>query len=288
MTRLRCQSGGREVSLPGSLHDYHVHTYLCGHAIGSAEEYVLAAIAAGLDEIGFAEHVPLYWLPVRERDPEIAMPEERFEEYVRTVLDLRASYPEIRILIGVEADYIPGFEEALDSLLAPYPWDYVYGSVHYVDGWGFDNPAYAGSYSEWDVTELYARYFELVCAAARTGLFDIIGHLDVIKKWGHKPPVVPEKLYRSVAAELSRCNVVVEANTAGYRKPVGELYPSAPLLRCLLDAGIELSLGSDAHAPGEVGSGFERALAELRQAGCASLVRFERRNRTYVPLPKAR
>jgi histidinol-phosphatase (PHP family) len=267
------------------LSDYHVHTYLCGHAVGTAEEYVLAALGAGLAEIGFAEHVPMYWLPPAQRDPGVAMAEDQLEGYVRTVLDLRASYPEIGVRLGLEADYIPGYEDRLHDLLAPYPWDYVYGSVHFIDGWGFDNPAYAGRYAEWDLGELYETYFALVRAAARTGLFDVMGHLDVIKKWGHIPPSVPEDLYRAVAAELARCQVVVEANTAGYRKPVGELYPSVSLLRHLIGEGVQLTLGSDAHDPSEVGGDFARALAQLRDAGCRSLVRFEQRCRTLMPLP---
>ena len=265
--------------------DYHLHTYLCGHATGEAEEYVLAAIRAGLPEIGFSEHVPMYWLPERERDPEIAMPEDRFEGYVRRVLDLRARYPELRIRLGVEADYIRGAERELEDLLAPYPWDYVYGSVHYVGDWGFDNPAFAHRYAEWDIDALYRAYFELVREAARTGLFDVIGHLDVIKKWGHRTTASPVELYREVAAELAQQDVVVEANTAGYRKPVRELYPSPPLLRELLLQGVSFTLGSDAHSPEEVGYRFGDAVGELYAAGCRSLVRFERRRRGAVQLP---
>lgn len=269
------------------LADYHIHTALCGHATGEAEEYVLAALEAGLAEAGFAEHVPLYWLPPAARDPEIAMPEESFEGYVRTVLDLRGRYPEIRVRLGVEADFVPGHEDSLAELLAPYPWDYVYGSVHYVEGWGFDNPAHAHRYAEWDLTELYARYFALVSAAAATGLFDVIGHLDVIKKWGHRPPEPLGALYGDLAVDLRAAGVTVEASTAGYRKPVGELYPAPELLETLVEAGVPLTLGSDAHAPAEVGALFDRAVAELARAGCRTLARFEARRRTMVPLPRA-
>lgn len=264
--------------------DYHNHTYLCGHATGEAEEYVLQAVKLGLPEIGFAEHIPMYWLPEAGRDPEIAMPEAEFEGYVRTVLDLKSRYPEIGVRLGVEADYIPGFEARLQALLVPYPWDYVYGSVHYVGDWGFDNPAHAHRYAEWEIYELYEKYFALVCEAARTGLFDVIGHLDVIKKWGHRPPTLPAGLYARVSEELARAGVVVEANTAGYRKPARELYPAPDLLRELIRRGVDFTLGSDAHAPEEVGYGFAGALHELNEAGCTTLVRFRHRARTPVPL----
>ncbi len=257
---------------------------MCGHATGEAEEYVLAAISAGLEEIGFAEHIPQYWLPEGERDPEIAMPESRFEEYVRRVLDLCDRYPEITVRLGVEADYVPGREEEMLRLLEPYPWDYVYGSVHYIGSWGFDNPAFVSRYDEWDLGELYGTYFDLICGAAETGLYDVIGHLDVIKKFGHRPDEPLEELYASVADRMGRSGVAVEASTAGYRKPVGELYPAPRLLHALVDRGVPLALGSDAHAPHEVASGFDRATSELRDAGCQHLVRFEQRRRTEVPL----
>lgn len=268
----------------GQLADYHMHTYLCGHATGEAEEYVLAGIESGLDEIGFAEHVPMYWLPTDRRDPEIAMDEQQLAGYVETVLGLRAKYPEIGVRLGIEADYIPGRERELETLLAPYPWDYVYGSVHYIGEWGFDNPAYKDRYAEWDIGRLYEVYFGLVCDAAGTGLFDVIGHLDVIKKWGHRPPQPPLHLYARVADELARRQVVVEASTAGYRKPVGELYPSRPLLQELLDRDVDFALGSDAHQPDEVGHRFADAVEVLRRAGCKSLVRFRNRERRRLPI----
>ncbi|MBA2362323.1 MAG: histidinol-phosphatase HisJ family protein [Chloroflexia bacterium] len=271
----------------GELFDYHMHTYLCGHAVGSAEEYVLAAIQGGLVEVGFAEHIPMYWLPPAQRDPTIAMPEESFEGYVRTVLDLRDAYPEITVRLGVEADYVPGHEDRLEAILAPYPWDYVYGSVHYVDGWGFDNPAYKHRYMEWQIETLYERYFALMIDAAQTGIFDVLGHLDVIKKWGHRPASPPTELYRTVALELAKCGVPVEVNSAGYRRACAELYPGPELLVELLAAGVPFTLGSDAHMPKDVGRDLDAAVRQLRAAGCESLVQFDERRRSVVPLPGA-
>ncbi len=264
--------------------DYHMHTYLCGHGSGTVEEYVLAGSEAGLDAVGFSEHIPMYWLPPGERDPGVAMGEEEWEGYVTSVLAARERYPEISVRLGVEADYIPGREADLERFLAPYPWDYVYGSVHFISGWGFDDPDHKHEYDEWDVDELYERYFGLMCEAAQTGMFDVMAHLDVIKKWGHRPARPPLELYDRVAQQLQQAGVVVEANTAGYRKPVGELYPGPELLQALVRHGVSFTLGSDAHSPGEVASGFREAVAELQSAGCRSVVRFEARNRVEVPL----
>lgn len=266
------------------LFDYHVHTHLCPHASGRAEEYVLRAIELGLSEIGFAEHIPMYWLPADQRDPEIAMDESQMDEYVQTVLDLAGRFPEIRVRLGIEADFVPGAEARLETLLAPYPWDYVYGSVHFLGAWGFDNPAEAHRYDEWSRDELYEAYFGLVCAAARSGLFDVIGHIDVIKKWGHRPNQIPYDLYARTAEAVASAGVAVELNSAGYRKPVQELYPSRDLLSALVQRGVALTLGSDAHTPSEVGTRLNDAATQAKACGAAGLVRFEQRRRIPQPL----
>jgi histidinol-phosphatase (PHP family) len=167
--------------------DYHTHTTRCGHAEGTMEAYVEAAIGAGIKEIGFSDHIPMYWLPADKRDPGIAMPMEELEAYVSDVLRLRDRYKEIPIRLGLEADFIPGKEEDLVRILQPYPWDYVIGSVHFIGEWDFDNPAKTNRYAEWDISELYAKFFTLEIMAAQSGLFDIMAHIDLIKKFGHRP-----------------------------------------------------------------------------------------------------
>ncbi len=262
-----------------TLFDYHNHTYLCGHAIGTAEEYVVAAIRLGLTEIGISDHIPMYWLPEDKRDPTIAMSEDQLEAYVDMVLSLRSAYPEINIRLGIEADYIPGAEEKLERLLEQYPWDYVYGSVHFIDDWGFDNPEYAYRYEEWDLLKLYERYFEIIACAAKSHLFDIMGHIDVIKKWGHELQESPIGLYKKVAEVVADSGVAVELNTAGYRKPVGKLYPSGDLLRELVSREVDFVLGSDSHQPSEVGYRLEDALHEAQAYGAVHLVGFSQRRK---------
>src|SRR5215210_5767979 len=149
------------MSLQG-LADYHMHTVLCGHATGSIDEYVQRALGLGLDEIGFAEHIYLYHLPPAKRDPELAMREDQMHIYTEMVEGARQRYPEITIRLGLEADYIPGHTARLAEILGSFPWDYVYGSVHFIDGWGFDDPRYKAEYGKWRIDDLYARYFDLV------------------------------------------------------------------------------------------------------------------------------
>jgi len=247
------------------------------------EEYVEAAIAAGLREIGFADHIPMYWLPPERRAPDTAMAMEELEAYVEDVLRLRSRYPEIPIRLGIEADFIPGYEEELARLLQPYPWDYVIGSVHFIGDWNFDHPDYVHRYAEWDIDELYLQFFRLEMLAARSGLFDIMAHLDVVKKFGHRATRDLSETYAEVARVMAEAGVTVEISTAGWRKPVGEPYPAPPLLKELCQRGVPLILSSDAHRPAEVGWGFDRAAALAREVGATHLARYEGRRRILEP-----
>lgn len=266
------------------LADYHTHTVRCGHATGSMEAYVEAAIARGLGEIGFSDHVPMYWLPEEKRDPTGAMAMAELEEYVSDVLRLRERYPEIPVRLGLEADYIPGHEEALVRLLEAYPWDYVIGSVHFLDDWNFDHPDLVYRYAEWDIGELYDRFFALERAAAGSGLFDILAHIDLIKKFGHRPARPLTAAYAELADAIAGSGAAIELSTAGLRKPVGEVYPAPELLQACCQRGVPLVISSDAHAPEEVGWGFEDALDLALRAGFTQVARFAGRRHQLVPL----
>ena len=259
--------------------DYHTHTVRCGHAEGTMEAYLEAALAAGIREYGFSCHIPMYWLPEEKRDPGIAMRMDELEAYVEDVLRMRLRYPEIPIRLGIEADFIPGREEDLVKVLEPYPWDYVIGSVHFIGDWDFDNPASVNRYAEWDISELYAKFFTLETMAARSGLFDIMAHIDLIKKFGHRPSHDLGRLYADVAQVMADAGVAIELSTAGLRKPVREIYPNPQLLKECCDRNVPLVISSDAHKPSEVAWGFEGALEVARAAGYTSLARFEGRRR---------
>ena len=270
--------------MPG-LHDYHTHSYLCGHGAGLPAEYAAQAARSGLDEIGISEHIPLYWLPEAERDPELAMRMDQLPQYFDLVEAARATVPTLPIRLGLEADYIPGHEAALATILQAHPWDYVYGAVHFIGAWGMDDPRYTAEYNRRDIDALYAEYFALVEAAARTGLFDIMAHLDLVKKFGHRATRDLTALYARVAQTMAATGVCVEINTAGLLKPVGEIYPQPALLRALHAAGVPVTLGSDAHQPELVGYAFAAAVRLLREVGYDCVWRFAGRQRYPVPLP---
>lgn len=275
------------MSVHHALNDYHLHTARCGHAVGRMEEYVAHARSQGLPEIGFSDHLYLYWLPIDGRDPELAMGEQELDAYVEDALRLRRANPDLTIRLAIEADYIAGREDGLEHILGRYPWDYVLGSIHFIDEWGFDDSRYLATFDQWDLDELYGRYFELVMRAAETGLFDSMSHPDLVKKFGHRPSPAFDlaAMYERVAACFKRADVCVEVNTAGLRKPCAEIYPAVGLLQACRRANVPATLGSDAHQPDHVGLAFDQAVAHLRAGGYDNIVAFADRERSRRWLP---
>jgi histidinol-phosphatase (PHP family) len=264
----------------GRLVDYHVHTKLCGHAVGEPEDYVREAIARGLSEIGFADHMPL----LDRRDPRISMAPDDLPQYVDMVKDLQESVSGIRVRLGIEMDYIPGRMEDIWEAASRHEFDYVYGSVHYIDEWGFNDSRNVAGYKGRDCDLLYARYFELFCEAAEQGGFDIMAHPDIIKKHGITTTLPIGRLYAEAAEALSRAGVAIEINTSGLRKTAAEIYPALPFLRACAERGVVVTLGSDAHAPREVGMDFDLALGLLEKAGIREIATFEGRARVMVSI----
>jgi histidinol-phosphatase (PHP family) len=274
--------------VPHPLVDYHVHTARCGHATGTMERYVEHAIEAGLTELGFSDHLYMYWLPRDMRDPVLGMAEWEHDFYIEDVERCRRHYAsDIAIRLSTEADFIPGHEAELETILRRYDWDYVIGSVHFIDDWGFDDSRYLSGFDAWDIDALYARYFDLVGASAETGLFDTIGHADLVKKFGHRPASDQSQAYAHLASRLAKAGVCVEVNTAGLRKPCREMYPHPGLLRACRLAGVPTTLGSDAHAPQEVAADLASATSLMREVGYQTFTQYEARRRTSIPLPAA-
>jgi histidinol-phosphatase (PHP family) len=247
--------------------DYHIHTALCGHASGDARAYVESAIAGGIGEMGFADHMPLS----SYAEESYSMRREEVEGYVSTVVELAREYAsDIRILLGAEVDFFERSIEKDAELLAQYPFDYAIGSVHFVgDGVGYDGPGGRNHYAHLGVDAIYLASYDLVAKAAATGLFRIIGHLDLAKKHGHRPHDQAAVARAACAAlrAIHTAGVAIELNTAGWRKPVGEAYPAPALLSQAAAMGIPLTFGSDAHRPEDVGADFDRAVTLASACG---------------------
>ncbi|MBN1629794.1 MAG: histidinol-phosphatase HisJ family protein, partial [Thermoleophilia bacterium] len=192
------------------LPDYHTHTSLCGHASGRPAEYVQAARQLDLLGIGIADHLPL--LP--DHDPELSMHMSELVPYVAEVEALKAEFPGY-VLLGIEADYRPHTVSEVQTLLENHPFDYVIGSVHHLGAWGFDDPRQMDEYDERDIDEVWIEYFQLVGEAADSGLFTILGHLDLVKKFGYRPTRTLEYELGLLVDRIARAGVLVEINTAG-------------------------------------------------------------------------
>lgn len=264
------------------LPDYHIHTPLCGHAGGELEDYVIAAREAGLPEMGFADHLPLFHI----EDPTLCMSHEDLPRYIEQVRVLQQKHADYPVRLGIEADYIRAHLDDVAGALARYEFDYIYGSVHFVGGWGFDQSRFKFEFERRDINDVYREYFELVMEAARTGLFDIMTHLDVVKKYGHRPTEDISGLYNQVAETLAKSGVVIELNSSGLSKPVGEIYPGLDLLKIIHGHGVPITFGSDSHKPSQVGREFDKLLLLARAAGYTDYVMFSQRERIPMPLPK--
>lgn len=260
--------------------DYHIHTKLCRHAIGEVEDYVRRALALGLDEIGFSDHNPM----PGGYDAGMRMAEGQFPEYAALVARARAAFPQLPIRFGVEADFHPGTEAYVRAQLAAWPLDYAIGSVHYIGEWGFDNAEHLAEFDRRDIDAVYAAYFDLVARAAASGLFDILGHADLVKKFGHRPRGDVEPLYRRALTAVRDCGLCLDVNTSGLRKPVREIYPARRFLEIARSMEVPVTLGSDAHEPGDVGADFDRAAELLRAVGYDRIMVFEGRRRREVAL----
>ncbi len=171
------------------------------------------------------------------------------------------------MLLGIEADYRPGTIAQVTALLDEYPFDYVIGSVHHLGAWGFDDPRQMDGYEQRDIDDIWTEYFELVGDAAESGLFTILGHLDLVKKFGYRSTRLLDRELDRLVQRIARSGVLVEINTAGLHKPVKEAYPTLEILRRLYAAGVDVTFGSDAHKPSEVGRDFEHAAGLAREAG---------------------
>lgn len=255
--------------------DCHIHTQRCGHAEGTVEEYVAEAVSKGLWGIAITEHLAL----PEDMDPErhLSMPPSEVNAYLDEVQAARERVDDLRVVTGVEADYLIGRENEIAAAIArartgAHGATVVLGSVHFIDRWAFDNPHEVEEWERRDVDDAWRDYFALWMEAVSSELFDVMAHVDLVKKFGHFPTFDAREIYEAAATAAASAGVVIEVSTAGLRKPVGELYPGPDLLSAFRLAGVPATVGSDAHAPAEVGYALDTAYDALRLAGYDSIV----------------
>jgi histidinol-phosphatase (PHP family) len=261
--------------------DYHLHTPLCRHATGETGEYARHALAIGLTEIGFSDHSPM----PRDDFDNWRMYDRQLDEYVAKVRQAQKDFPQLTIRLALEVDFLSGYEDWIRGLAARHPWDYFIGSVHYVsDSWAIDDPQQLSEWKHRNPDDVWAAYFDRLTMAAESGLFEIIGHADLPKKFGHRPPADCAALYEKFLNAAKKHDCAIELNTAGLRKDCREIYPSRRILELAFEKGVAIAFGSDAHAPGEVGMNFADAIRLARDAGYSKCCRFIQRKRHLVEI----
>lgn len=262
--------------------DYHIHTSRCCHATGTMEEYVAVAEKREMTEIGFSDHFPLELLGVVPENP-VSMAAAELAGYIADVQRLQKQ-TSIPVKLGIEVDFVPGMEKEAAKLLAAYNFDYVIGSIHFLDEWDFTHPAHVKRYESMNIYELYERYFAVVRQLAQSGICQIVGHMDVVKKFAFFPRKAWDHLLIETCQAIKDADLCVEVNTAGWRAPVAEAYPGVFMLEKCLQLGIPVTLGSDAHRPQDVGGGIQRASFMLYKLGFREVASFAGGKRTMHPL----
>jgi len=259
--------------------DYHMHTPLCRHAKGEPVEYAARALELGLPEIGFSDHSPVE----HDDQDDWRMLAGELTQYVAKVEYARESHPALPIRLGLEVDFIPGHEPWIKEMASRHDWDYFIGSVHYISGkWDFDNPKYIAEWENRSIEEVWSEYFERLTCAADSGLFQIIGHPDLPKKFGHRPTCDNTGLYLNFFAACESTDTCIELNTAGLRRDCAEIYPSLEFLKLAKSSNVQITFGSDAHSPSEVGMNLEDATTLARKAGYEQCCRFNRLEKDVV------
>ena len=261
--------------------DYHVHTKWCDHATGEMRDYVEAAISRGLTEVGFAVHMPIT-IPIPEK---LYLTKDEMALYVAEGRRLQEEYAgRVRILLGGECDYAPGQEAEIEDAISAHPLDYVYGSVHFIDGWAHDCPEYRDRWEAGNVASIYRRYYKLLADAAASGTYDILAHFDLVKKFGYRPEEDVTDAEAAACDAVAEAGMAVEISTGGFAKPVGEQYPSERILRMLREREVPICFGSDAHEPGRVADRFDEVHRLAHEIGWTTVACYEARERFDKPL----
>jgi histidinol-phosphatase (PHP family) len=273
------------------LTDYHLHLRADELSASAAEHYTRANVERyravaderGIEELGASEHIYRFAQALEVwRHP-------FWEQYAHDDLDSYCAFvrDETDLRLGIEADFVPGAEDRMAELLARRDFDFVVGSVHFLRERSLDTEDYSVWHTTRSPEEVWRQYFQTLGESARSGLFDIIAHPDLVKVWGPERPK-PEgdlRRYYELAMEgIAESHVAVELSTAGLRKRAGELYPAPAFLEMALEAGAPVALSSDAHSPEEVGADYDRALELLERLGVRELCVFERRRRHQEPI----
>ncbi len=249
--------------------DLHNHTKLCNHAEGEVFEYIEQAIECKTKYFGFSDHAPMNF------DQAYRMSFEQMSLYEDMILKVKRDYSsQIEILLGYEVDYIKGY---IDDRVLNAKVDYLIGSVHFINKWGFDNPEFIRDYKHKDIDQIWQEYFDAIEEMAKSELFEIVGHLDLIKVFKFLPKKDIRIVAKNALKAIKKADMVVELNSSGYRKPIAEAYPSKLLLQEMANLNIPITFGSDAHKPEQVGYRSDELKSLAKEFGYDKCAIFEQK-----------
>jgi histidinol-phosphatase (PHP family) len=265
--------------------DLHTHHDRCGHAEGGIRDYIEAAIEAGLSVIGISDHSPYFASKKDHLHPNIAMAKSEFPRYVEEVQKLQKEYEgKIDVLLGVESDFFPEDVDAYKAVYAKYPFDYIIGSVHQSDGISIFNKRRWNGLSEKEKVRQKELYYDLIQQSARSGMFQILGHIDAMKGFYPAFSDIRTPIVEATLKVIAECGMAIEINTSGKTKDVGGWYPSDEILELALHYGVEVTFGSDAHVPSRVGDEWEQVRTRLKEIGFKEWVYFKQKKKQVVAL----
>ncbi|MEM5777007.1 MAG: histidinol-phosphatase HisJ family protein [Candidatus Aenigmatarchaeota archaeon] len=255
--------------------DYHIHTEF-SDGKGIFEDYINQAMKKKIDEIGFSDHFNF-------KNPKWSMKIENIDVYLSRILKLK-SENELSIKAGIEMDFNPEKIKQTIQFLKKYKFDYVIGSIHYIKNWCIDDEMELGKWKQKDIDGVYKKYYNLVQQMAKTKIFDIVGHLDVVKKFNLKPKKDISDILDETIQTISESKMCIEINTSGLRKPCKETYPEEKIVKMCFEKGIKITLGSDSHMPDELSADFDKTIKMLKNIGYEKIVIFKNRKPKEIEL----
>jgi histidinol-phosphatase (PHP family) len=260
--------------------DYHLHTLFCNHAVGGMERYVQNAVDFGFREICFLDH-----LTIRKTEPGLSMTPEEIPHYYYAVQILKQNYKnKIRIKAGLEVDFNPRHTGFYQDVVGTYAFDVIAASLHFPNGLDIVTHRSGWRYGEKDTDEVYGLYFGQLQKMLEHDYFDVICHIDLIKKFGREPARSFEKECDDILQIIKDKGKTIEVNTSGYDHPTRDIYPSLEILKKCYKQGISITIGSDAHHPANVGRHYDRVLPLLLSIGYRQLAIFTKRQRTEIQI----
>ncbi|WP_010271157.1 histidinol-phosphatase [Paenibacillus senegalensis] len=265
--------------------DLHTHHDRCGHAEGTIRDYIEAAIQADFQVIGISDHSPYFASEVDQEKPGIAMAKSDFSNYISEVLRLKEEYKDrIEVLLGVESDFFPQHADLYKQMYEPYPFDYIIGSVHFTGGVSIFNKNRWKGLTQVQQIQAKEEYYQRIAESARSGMFQILGHIDAMKGYYPEFSNLPTKMVEETLKIIGDTGIAIEINTSGKTKSCGGWYPADDILEKALYYKVPVTFGSDAHIPSRIGDEWELVQQKLREIGYKEWVFYRQKQPVSVPL----